>query len=100
MGHVGACGVRFGSFKAAMEITYLFRDYQQFTDWKNGKTGPVTVEVQGADGKGYLFAVMNGIIRNPKTPISGKNQTVAATISVTANPFPGGGTFGIFRTGN
>lgn len=100
MGHVGACGVRLGSFKAAMEITYLFRDYQQFTDWKNGKTGPVTVGVQGPDGKGYLFAVMNGIIRNPKTPISGKNQTVVATVSITANPVPGGGTFGIFRTGS
>lgn len=98
MGHVGACGVRFGSFKAAMEITYLFRDYKQFTDWKNGKTGPVTVGVQGADGKGYLFAVLNGIIRNPKTPISGKNQTVVATVSVTANPVSGGGTFGILQT--
>ncbi|KXV75227.1 phage tail protein, partial [Acetobacter malorum] len=86
MGHVGACGVRFGSFKAAMEITYLFRDYKQFTDWAAGKTGLVTVGVQGSDGVGYQFAVLNGIIRNPKTPISGKNQTVAATVSITANP--------------
>lgn len=99
MGHVGACGIRLGSFKAAMEITYLFRDYQQFTDWKNGKTGPVYVGVQGSDGVGYQFTVLNGIIRNPKTPISGKNQTVVATVSVTANPVPGGGTFTITRIG-
>ncbi|WP_395494505.1 phage tail tube protein [Acetobacter sp. KSO5] len=100
MGHVGACGIRFGSFKAAMEITYLFRDYQQFTDWKNGKTGPVTVGVQGSDGIGYQFNVLNGIIRNPKTPISGKNQTVVATVSITANPISGGGTFAIYKTKN
>lgn len=100
MGHVGACGVRFGSFKAAMEITYLFRDYQQFTDWKNGKRGPVSVGLQGSDGLGYQFVVFNGVIRNPKTPVSGKNQTVVATVSITANPVPGGGTFGIFRTGS
>lgn len=97
MGHVGACGVRLGSFKAAMEITYLFRDYKQFTDWQNGKTGNVSVGVQGSDGIGYQFTVLNGIIRNPKTPISGKNQTVEATVSVTANPVPGGGTFAITR---
>lgn len=97
MGHVGACGVRLGSFKAAMEITYLFRDYKQFTDWQNGKTGPVTVGVKGGDGVGYQFTVLNGIIRNPKTPISGKNQTVVATVSITANPVPGGGTFAISR---
>ncbi|OAZ69011.1 hypothetical protein SRCM100623_02317 [Acetobacter pasteurianus] len=100
MGHVGACGVRFGSFKATMEITYLFRDYQQFTDWAAGKTGLVTVGVQGSDGVGYQFAVLNGIIRNPKTPISGKNQTVVATVSITANPVPGGGTFSIARISN
>lgn len=100
MGHVGACGVRFGSFKAAMEITYLFRDYQQFTDWKNGKTGPVWVGAKGSDGAGYQFTVLNGVIRNPKTPISGKNQTVVATVSVTANPVPGGGTFSIARIGS
>lgn len=99
MGQVGACGIRLGSFKAAMEITYLFRDYQQFTDWKNGKTGPVYVGVKGSDGVGYQFTVLNGIIRNPKTPISGKNQTVVATVSVTANPVPGGGTFTITRIG-
>ncbi|WP_349934942.1 phage tail tube protein [Acetobacter sp. A11-2] len=97
MGHVGACGIRFGSFKAAMEITYFFKDYQQFTDWKNGKTGPVTVGVQGRDGVGYQFTVLNGVIRNPKAPISGKNSTVVATVSVTANPIPGGGTFAITR---
>lgn len=100
MGHVGACGVRFGSFKAALEITYLFRDYQQFTDWQAGKTGPVTISVQGADGLGYQFAVLNGILRNPKSPISGKNQTVEVTVSVTANPVPGGGTFAISRIGS
>ncbi|MFT8471157.1 phage tail tube protein [Acetobacter persici] len=100
MGHVGACGVRLGSFKAAMEITYLFRDYKQFTDWAAGKTGLVTVGVQGSDGVGYQFAVLNGIIRNPKTPISGKNQTVVATVSITANPVPGGGTFTITRVSN
>ncbi|GAN68328.1 phage tail tube protein [Acetobacter orleanensis] len=100
MGHLGACGIRFGSFKAAMEIVYLFRDYAQFLDWQSGKTGPVTVGVQGNDGIGYQFVVLNGIIRNPKTPIPGKNQTVQATVSITANPAPGGGTFGIFRTGN
>lgn len=97
MGHVGACGVRLGSFKAALEITYLFRDYQQFTDWQAGKTGPVSIGVKGSDGIGYQFTVLNGIIRNPKTPISGKNQTVVATVSVTANPVPGGGTFAITR---
>lgn len=97
MGHVGACGVKFGSFKAAMEITYFFKDYQQFTDWKNGKTGPVTIGVKGADGVGYQFTVLNGVIRNPKAPISGKNTTVVATVSVTANPIPGGGTFAITR---
>lgn len=97
MGHVGACGIRFGSFKAAVEITYFFKDYQQFTDWKNGKTGPVTVGVQGRDGVGYQFTVLNGVIRNPKAPISGKNSTVVATVSVTANPIPGGGTFAITR---
>lgn len=97
MGHVGACGVKFGSFKATMEITYFFKDYQQFTDWKNGKTGPVTVGVKGADGVGYQFTVLNGVIRNPKAPISGKNTTVVATVSVTANPIPGGGTFAITR---
>ncbi|WP_395495571.1 phage tail tube protein [Acetobacter sp. KSO5] len=100
MGHVGACGVRLGSFKAAMEITYLFRDYKQFTDWAASKTGLVTVGVQGSDGVGYQFAVLNGIIRNPKTPISGKNQTVVATVSITANPVPGGGTFAITRVSN
>lgn len=100
MGHTGACGVRFGSFKAAMEITYLFRDYKQFTDWQNGKTGPVTVGVKGGDGVGYQFTVLNGIIRNPKTPISGKNTTVVATVSITANPVPGGGTFAISRVGS
>lgn len=98
MGHTGACGVRFGSFKAAMEITYFFKDYQQFTDWKNGNTGPVSIGVQGSDGQGYQFTVLNGIIRNPKTPISGKNTTVVATVSVTANPMPMGGTFAIART--
>lgn len=98
MGHTGACGLRFGSFKATMEITYFFKDYQQFTDWKNGKTGPVSIGVQGSDGNGYQFTVLNGVIRNPKTPISGKNTTVVATVSVTANPTPVGGTFAIART--
>lgn len=100
MGHVGACGVRLGSFKAALEITYLFRDYAQFKDWAAGKTGPVTIGVKGADGQGYVFAALNGVIRNPKTPISGKNQTVVATVSVTANPMTVGGTFAIARTQN
>lgn len=100
MGHTGACGLRFGSFKATMEITYFFKDYQQFTDWKNGKIGPVSIGVQGSDGNGYQFTVLNGVIRNPKTPISGKNQTVVATVSITANPVPGGGTFSIARISN
>lgn len=99
MGHTGACGLRFGSFKAAMELEYFFKSYDQFTAWAANKSGLVSVAVQGSDGNGYQFAALNGIIRNPKTPISGKNQTVVATVSVTCNPQAGGGTFAIYRTG-
>ncbi|GCD56574.1 phage tail tube protein [Acetobacter pasteurianus] len=99
MGHTGACGLRFGSFKAAMELEYFFKSYDQFTAWAANQSGLVSVGVQGSDGKGYQFAALNGIIRNPKTPISGKNQTVVATVSVTCNPQAGGGTFAIYRTG-
>lgn len=99
MGHTGACGMRFGSFKCAIEAEYFFKSYDQFKAWAAGKTGPVTISVQGSDGVGYVFAALNGVIRNPKSPISGKNQTVVATVSVTCNPMPGvGGTFAIFRT--
>ncbi|BAU39144.1 phage major capsid protein HK97 [Acetobacter pasteurianus NBRC 101655] len=99
MGHTGACGLRFGSFKAAMELEYFFKSYDQFTNWANNQTGLVSVGVQGSDGVGYQFAALKGIIRNPKTPISGKNQTVVATVSVTCNPQSSGGTFAIYRTG-
>ncbi|GBR58983.1 hypothetical protein AA18889_1886 [Acetobacter senegalensis DSM 18889] len=99
MGHTGACGMRFGSFKCAIEAEYFFKSYDQFKAWSAGKTGPVTIGVQGSDGVGYTFAALNGVIRNPKSPISGKNQTVVSTVSVTCNPMPGvGGTFAIFRT--
>lgn len=99
MGHTGACGMRFGSFKCTIEAEYFFKSYDQFKAWSAGKTGPVTISVQGSDGVGYTFAALNGVIRNPKSPISGKNQTVVSTMSVTCNPVPGvGGTFAIFRT--
>lgn len=99
MGHTGACGMRFGSFKCAIEVEYFFKSYDQFKAWSAGQTGPVIISVQGSDGAGYDFVALNGVIRNPKSPISGKNQTVVSTVSVTCNPFPGvGGTFAIFRT--
>lgn len=100
MGHTGACGMRMGSFKAALELEYFFKSYDQFTAWASGKTGPISVSVIGADGKGYMFTALNAVIRNPKSPISGKNQTVVANISATCNPLPGvGGTFNISRIG-
>lgn len=101
MGHTGACGMRMGSFKAALELEYFFKSYDQFTAWASGKTGPISVSVIGADGKGYMFTALNAVIRNPKSPISGKNQTVVANISATCNPVPGlGGTFNISRIGS
>ncbi|GBR47008.1 phage tail protein [Acetobacter pomorum] len=97
MGHVGACGVQFGSFKASMDIEYFFKDYTEFLAWQSGQKGPVSVGIQGSDGYGYQFVIYNGRIFNPKNPISGKNATIVTTISVTGNPLPGGGTFGIAR---
>ena len=41
--------------------------------------------------------MLNGRIFNPTNPISQKNSTIVATVSVTGNPLPGGGTFGIRR---
>ncbi|MGV4877636.1 phage tail tube protein [Acetobacter indonesiensis] len=97
MGHVGACGVQFGSLKASMDIEYFFKDFTEFTAWQAGKKGPVSVSIKGSDGYGYQFSVLNGRIFNPKNPISGKNATIVTTISVTGNPLPGGGTFAISR---
>ncbi|KDE20252.1 hypothetical protein AZ09_08055 [Acetobacter aceti 1023] len=97
MGHVGACGVQFGAFKASMDIEYFFKDYTEFLAWQAGQTGVVWVGIQGSDGYGYQFAILNGQIFNPKNPTSGKNSTIVTTISVTGNPLPGGGTFGITR---
>ncbi|GBR47010.1 hypothetical protein AA11825_0531 [Acetobacter pomorum DSM 11825] len=97
MGHVGACGVQFGAFKASMDIEYFFKDYTEFLAWQAGQTGVVWVGIQGSDGYGYQFAILNGQIFNPKNPTSGKNSTIVTTISVTGNPLPGGGTFGMTR---
>lgn len=97
MGHVGACGVQFGALKASMDIEYFFKDYTEFLAWQAGQKGPVSVGIQGSDGYGYQFVLLNGRIFNPKNPISGKNATIVTTVSVTGNPLPGGGTFAIAR---
>lgn len=97
MGHVGACGVQFGALKASMDIEYFFKDYTEFLAWQAGQKGPVSVGIQGSDGYGYQFTLLNGRIFNPKNPISGKNATVVTTVSVTGNPLPDGGTFAIAR---
>lgn len=97
MGHVGACGVQFGSLQARMEIQYFFKDYTQFQAWQAGQKGVVSVSIQDQSGNGYEFLMLNGRIFNPTNPISQKNSTIVATVSVTGNPLPGGGTFGIRR---
>lgn len=97
MGHVGACGIQFGSLKASIDIEYFFKDFAEFTAWQAGKKGPVSVSIKGSDGYGYQFTALNGRIFNPKNPISGKNSTIVTTISITANPLDGGGTFSIGR---
>lgn len=97
MGHVGACGVQFGSLQARMEIQYFFKDYTQFLAWQAGQKGVVSVSIQDASGNGYEFMMLNGRIFNPTNPISQKNSTIVTTVSVTGNPLPGGGTFGIRR---
>lgn len=97
MGHVGACGVQFGSLKVSMDIEYFFKDFTEFTAWQAGKKGQVSVSIKGSDGYGYQFMVLNGRIFNPKNPISVKNATIVTTISITGNPRPGGGTFAISR---
>jgi len=97
MGHVGACGIQPGSFQAAMEIQYFFKDYNEFHAWQAGLKGIVSIAVKGGDGKGYRFSLLNGRIFNPTNPISQKNSTLVTTVSVTGNPIPGGGTFSIAR---
>lgn len=97
MGHADACGIRFGSFKAAGSLEYFFRDYSEFQKVQSGITGPVTLAVKGDDGRGYVFVFIDATLRNFKTLITGKNATVVAQCDIEANPAPGGITFAIFR---
>ncbi|MFT9252478.1 MAG: phage tail tube protein [Acetobacter okinawensis] len=97
MGHADACGIRFGSFKAAGSLEYFFKDYTEFQKAQSGVTGPVTLSLKGEDGRGYVFVFINATLRNFKTLITGKNATVVAQCDIEANPAPGGLTFAIFR---
>jgi hypothetical protein len=97
MGHADACGIRFGSFKAAGSLEYFFKDYTEFQKVQSGVTGPVTLSLKGEDGRGYVFVFINATLRNFKTPITGKNATVVVQCDIEANPSPGGLTFAIFR---
>lgn len=97
MGHVGACGVQFGSFAVTLDVEYFFKDYQQFMDWQSGKKGQVSLKVVGADGFGYVFTIANARIFNPQNPSDAKNKTIVTKLSIVGNPASTGGTFGIMR---